>query len=274
MLLEPPRPRRRYDAAMPVASPPHIDPAASSSQKNIWVAAGEGDLERVRHLIDVEGLSPTVADQWTYTPLHAAASYGQVAILRYLLTHQSSPSDAVNTTDEDGDTPLFTVEDVETARILVEEFGANVRHENSSGDTPAANAEENERTEVAAYLRSVTGEAPMYAPQHGTGSDDDEEAVSLNPALDGEIDQRTDALMERVQAILSRAQARGANSGEELTDEEEEELRRVVGESLFTQIREGWNSTGGGEVVDGRPTEGPDEGGPDDGDDNLPHPGR
>lgn len=268
MLLEPPRSRRRYDAAMPVASPPHIDPAASSSQKNIWVAAGEGDLERVRHLIDVEGLSPTVSDQWTYTPLHAAASYGQVAILRYLITHQSSPSDAVNITDEDGDTPLFTVEDVETARILVEEFGANARHENSAGDTPAANAEENERPEVAAYLRSVTGEAPMYATHGGTGSEDDE-AVSLNPALEGEIDQRTDALMERVQAILSRAQARGANSGEELTDAEEEELRRVVGESLFTQIREGWNSTGGGEAVDGQPTEGPDEG-----EDSLPHPGR
>jgi hypothetical protein len=216
--------------------------ASSSVQKNIWVAAGEGDLERVRHLVEVEGLSPVSPDQWTYTPLHAAASYGQLDVLRYLLNHSSAPDNAIETTDEDGDTPLFAVEDVETARMLVEEFGADAKRENSAGDTPAANAEENERPEVAAYLRSVTGEEPMYAT--GTGQDGESEGdMPLNPALDGEIEERTDALMTRVQEILARAQARGANSGEELTEEEEEELRRVVGESLFTQIREGWNSS-------------------------------
>lgn len=230
---------------MPVASPTRQEQrdeeAGPSTQKNIWVAAGEGDIDRVRHLVEVEGLSATVPDQWTYTPLHAAASYGQIEMLRYLLNHSSTPADAIETTDEDGDTPLFAAEDVETARILVEEFGADAKRENAAGDTAAANAEENERPEVAAYLRSVTGEEPMY-PSANQASDELEEDVSINPALDGEIEQRTDALMERVQEILSRAQARGANSGEELNDEEEEELRRVVGESLFTQIREGWNS--------------------------------
>ncbi|UZJ53941.1 hypothetical protein CBS101457_003261 [Exobasidium rhododendri] len=222
---------------------------ASSSQKNIWVAAGEGDIERVRHLVEVEGLSPISPDQWTYTPLHAAASYGQIEVLRYLLGHNSAPASAIETTDEDGDTPLFAVEDVETARILVEEFGADAKRENSAGDTPAANAEENERPEVAAYFRSLTGEAPMYAS--GTDVEAQDDDLAINPALDGEIDQRTDVLMERVQEILSRAQSRGANSGEELTEEEEEELRRVVGESLFTQIREGWNSSADGEVTTG-----------------------
>lgn len=241
---------------MPVASPrAPIDPdgAGSSSQKNIWVAAGEGDLERVRHLIEVEGLSPIVPDQWTYTPLHAAASYGQIDILRFLLTHSSTPANAIETTDEDGDTPLFAAEDVETAKLLVEEFGADAKRENVAGDTPAANAEENERVEVAEYLRSVTGEAPMYV--RGQQGEEMEGGEAIDEAVDSEIEQRTDALMERVQEILSRAQARGANSGEELTDEEEEELRRVVGESLFTQIREGWNSVAEGAEASNSVTE-------------------
>lgn len=265
---------------MPVASPPHPEyrdeeEAGPSSQKNIWVAAGEGDLDRVRHLIEVEGLMATAPDQWTYTPLHAAASYGQIEMLRYLLNHSSTPANAIETTDEDGDTPLFAAEDVETARILVEEFGADAKRENAAGDTAAANAEENERSEVAAYLRSVTGEAPMYS---ATQADELDEDISLNPNLDGEIQQRTDALMERVQEILTRAQARGASSGEDLNDEEEEELRRVVGETLFTQIREGWGSAaavqeehqdiGETSVVES------DEVTPESEIDNRPHPGR
>lgn len=38
---------------MPVPVPVSSD--TSTAPKNIWVAAGEGDLERVRHLIEVEG---------------------------------------------------------------------------------------------------------------------------------------------------------------------------------------------------------------------------
>jgi hypothetical protein len=221
------------------------DVAGSTSQKNIWVAAGEGDLDRVRHLIEVEGVSPIAPDQWTYTPLHAAASYGQIEVLRFLLNHPSTPANAIETTDEDGDTPLFAAEEVEVARILVEEYRADAKRENAAGDTAAANAEENERLEVAAYLRSVTGEAPMYSAQV---DDIDEGEGPLDPAIEGEIEQRTDTLMQRVQEILARAQARGASSGEDLDAQEEEELRRVVGESLFTQIREGWNMTGQDDV--------------------------
>lgn len=44
--------------SMPVASPRAGGAAElAAAQKNIWVAAGEGDMERVRHLIDNEGAS-------------------------------------------------------------------------------------------------------------------------------------------------------------------------------------------------------------------------
>lgn len=38
----------------------------------------------------------------------------------------------VNLTDDDGDTPLYTVEDTETARFLVE-HGAAIDHRNAEG---------------------------------------------------------------------------------------------------------------------------------------------
>jgi hypothetical protein len=38
----------------------------------------------------------------------------------------------VNVTDNDGDTPIFTVENVETARWLVE-HGASITHTNNEG---------------------------------------------------------------------------------------------------------------------------------------------
>lgn len=200
-----------------------------------------------------------MADQWTYTPLHAAASYGQVDVLRYLLNHPSAARNAIETTDDDGDTPLFAVEDVRIARILVEEFGADAKHENNAGDTAAANAEENELAEVAAYLRSVTGEAPMYQRLQGLtvdGDDDDDDegreerraGMADTSAMDAAIEEQTEALMVRVQEILRRAELRGASSGEELNEAEEEELRRVVGESLFSQIREGWGAAVSGQI--------------------------
>lgn len=40
----------------------------------------------------------------------------------------------MNVTDNDGDTPLYTVENVETARWLVE-HGASITHTNTEGAT-------------------------------------------------------------------------------------------------------------------------------------------
>lgn len=59
---------------VPVSSP-------SSSGSNIWEAAGEGDLDRVRYWVDQRGLSVVVPDHFTYTPVHAAASWGRDDVL-------------------------------------------------------------------------------------------------------------------------------------------------------------------------------------------------
>jgi ankyrin repeat protein len=76
---------------------------------------------------------------------HAAASYGHIDILEYLISQGGLSSNLVvdsssrrhaggdvNVIDDDGDTPLYTVENVETARWLVE-HGATVMRTNSEG---------------------------------------------------------------------------------------------------------------------------------------------
>ncbi|KAK0542064.1 hypothetical protein OC846_001718 [Tilletia horrida] len=172
-------------------TPAHIN-------SNIWVAAGEGDLDSVRHLLEHQAhLTPTTPDDFSYTPLHAAASYAQLDMLRFLLTHPKAASyqppesdvpgvpaltgGAVNVQDSDGDTPLFVCEAVEPARVLIEEFGADPRHVNLEGKTAARAAYENEAYEVAEYLRSITGEPE---PELEDDDDDDDDDLEFEQGED------------------------------------------------------------------------------------------
>ncbi|EST06420.1 Ankyrin repeat-containing domain protein [Kalmanozyma brasiliensis GHG001] len=220
---------------MPVATSTTLSVASTSAEgKNIWVAAGEGDLARVQQCVDIEHISPTAPDEFTYTPLHAAASYGHLDILRFLLSHPSAPEKAVDTTDEDLDTPLFVCETVETARCLIEEFGADARHKNSEGLTAAQQAMENEHEDLARYLASVTGESLDAAEEE----EEEEEEVTDEPAAtqteeDARIDAQTDALMSRVGEIMTRAEREGRDP--------EPELRELVSESVLRQLVEGMN---------------------------------
>lgn len=121
--------------------------ALEMNQENIWTAASEGDAARVAELVESgqstappaarappdptpAGLSPSIPDENTYTPLHAAASYSHTDILRYLV----SKGGDINTVDGDGETPLFLVETAETARVVVE-LGGDPRWKNVEGMT-------------------------------------------------------------------------------------------------------------------------------------------
>lgn len=229
---------------------PNASSAGSSAPKNIWIAAGEGDLDRVKHCIEVEGISPTAADEFTYTPLHAAASYGHLDILRFLLSHPSAPSGAANTTDSDGDTPLFVCETVDAARCLIEEFGADAAHKNAEGLSAAQQAMENEHEELASYIAGVTGESLQDIEEEEEEGENeevelDEDEVPRTSATateltaeqqaeqDARLDAQTDQLMARVGEIMTRAEREGFDP--------EDELRTLVSESVLRQIVEGMN---------------------------------
>ncbi|OBZ72206.1 Ankyrin repeat-containing protein P1E11.10 [Grifola frondosa] len=119
-------------------------------ETGIWSALGPTcilhRLHNKQELVEVQSLSPNVPDPNTYTPMyvlpltrsvqsdlanlsrHAAASYGHLNVLEYLISQGGD----VNVTDNDGDTPLYVVENIESARFLVE-HGATVDHRNSEG---------------------------------------------------------------------------------------------------------------------------------------------
>ncbi|KAI0749587.1 ankyrin [Daedaleopsis nitida] len=200
-------------------------PTTVQHEKNIWVAAGDGDIERVRELIEVHSISPNIPDQNTYTPMHAAASYGHLNIIEYLISRGGD----VNITDEDGDTPLYVVENVETARFLVE-HGAIVSRQNAEGLSPAQHLEEEEFPAVAAYLRSVEGQnagGNVVAPPTETREQPSQHAQNVAS------ENLTSSLLLSVRDVMQRAEAEGREASED-------ELRQIVGRAVIEGVVTGY----------------------------------
>ncbi|KAG2017901.1 ankyrin repeat domain-containing protein 50, variant 2 [Coprinopsis cinerea AmutBmut pab1-1] len=133
---------------------------------------------------------------------HAAASYGHIDILDYLI----SKGGDVNVTDDDGDTPLYTVENVETARYLVER-GAVVDRRNLEGVSPIEYLSD-DFEEVAAYLQTKSSLPPPSS-----------QPSSTNPsqhAQDAASEQLTSELMASVHEIMQRGEQDGCDVDSQL----------------------------------------------------------
>ncbi|KAF8753318.1 Ankyrin repeats (many copies) [Rhizoctonia solani] len=156
--------------------------APADANKNIWLAAGDGDLERVKALIEEQGVSPNAADDVIGT----------------------LPWGDVNITDEEGDTPLYTAETVAVAQFLVE-HGALVDVTNSEGVSPIETTEE-DFPEVATYLRSKTSLPPRHQEEQTQAQE--HEAAS---------EELTAELIARTQEIITRAEREGRDPHDELT---------------------------------------------------------
>ncbi|KIJ52647.1 hypothetical protein M422DRAFT_26216 [Sphaerobolus stellatus SS14] len=193
-------------------------PTAVQPLKNIWVAAGEGDLDRVRELVENESFSPNTPDDYTYTPMHAAASYGQIDVLEYLV----SKGGDVNIKDEDNETPLFTVESVEVARWLVE-HGADIHCCNAEGSFAAQHLAE-EFPAVSNYLYSLDPSMiptePANFPQQPSNYATDQAATDM-----------TQSILTGAQAIIERAEAEDRDP--------ESELREMVGRVVLGGVLTG-----------------------------------
>lgn len=162
------------------------------SRQNIWIAASDGNLNYVKEQISSGKHTANDHDNSGYTPIHAAASYGHLDLLRYLI----SVGGDVNIQDEDGDTPLHSVEDVTTAAVLVQEFNANWRHKNHEGQTPLAKAEEeDEFPELIAYYRSLQGSSAI--PEK---SNTEEQSSNGQSSSTGSSSQNEPSLIEQLYA--------------------------------------------------------------------------
>ncbi|KIJ67064.1 hypothetical protein HYDPIDRAFT_38494 [Hydnomerulius pinastri MD-312] len=196
-------------------------PTRVQQEKNIWIAAGDGDLSRVQELVEQQSISPNAPDPFTYTPMHAAASYGQLEILAYLVSHGGD----VNITDEDGDTPIYTVENIETAQFLVN-HGATIDRRNNEGVSPIGHLEE-DFPEVAAFLQSRSDVS--FVTSSGVVASELQPSQHQQNAASETL---TSTLMHSVHDIMQRAEAEGTNP--------DEELRAVVSRTVLEGVLTGY----------------------------------
>ncbi|KAG7340249.1 ankyrin repeat domain protein [Nitzschia inconspicua] len=151
--------------------------SAAMDASTPYVAAAEGNLQLLQEsLKDVSVTS--LKDEQSYTLLQAAASYGQIEILQYLLsqldrdnntnTFSSSSMSYINTADKDGDTALHYAYTAETARLLVEQAHINIHAVNAEGRTA---------------LQDKQHELEVYLEEEEDLEDDDEEAEILRALI-------------------------------------------------------------------------------------------
>ena len=132
-----------------------------------WVAASDGNLELVQRALAALNLTPSTPDENGYTLVHAAAAYNQKHVLEWLMTQKDVN---VNAQDNDGDTPLHHVENVEAAKFLIESMQAiptivnledktafQVRQEELQEQIDDEEEDEDEDLkELVGYLKAVT----------------------------------------------------------------------------------------------------------------------
>ncbi|KAF3939496.1 Espin [Dactylella cylindrospora] len=193
---------------------------------NIWIAASDGNTPKVLNYLSADPSAVNSKDENGYTPIHAAASYGHLDLLRKLVNEHGGD---VNIRDDDGDTPLFTAETVEVARCLVEELGADWAHRNDSGLTAAETIEEDDQYPlVVAYLRSLSDrETSRRNTEPGSPPPGiDVHVRSVDEAV-GDLEPVDEEFKRRIEELAARP-------GEVSQDE----LRQLVTEAVHKHVLE------------------------------------
>ncbi|KAI0380566.1 ankyrin repeat-containing protein [Hypomontagnella monticulosa] len=176
----------------------------------------------------------TEQDSHGYSLVHAAASYNHLDLLRTLIREFNVD---VNLRDEDDETPLFVVETVEAARLLVEELGADITIKGLEGYTARQKiAEEGDFPDVAQYLESK--EEVSHAQSLLNGTNGDAEAApplpdglnvsvsTITPAEEGELEVDPE-FRRRIEELAGRDDFH--------SEAGQAELRRLVQDAISDQ---------------------------------------
>ncbi|GFN96369.1 ankyrin-3 [Plakobranchus ocellatus] len=118
--------------------------------KSIHDAVRDGDLERVKDLLHHFPEMRDFRDESNWTPLHLAASRGDVAILRWLIT---SDADTLSETST-GYTPMqvAAMNGHVNAMILLQAMGASIQGQTAEGHTALHLAAKNGHLECVKWL--------------------------------------------------------------------------------------------------------------------------
>ncbi|KAK6531376.1 hypothetical protein TWF281_008183 [Arthrobotrys megalospora] len=192
---------------------------------NIWIAASDGNTAQVLSYLSTDPSLVNAKDENGYTPIHAAASYGHLGLLRTLIKDHGGD---VNLRDDDGDTPLFTAETVEVAQCLVEELGADWSLKNENGLTAAEAIEEDDSYPlVAEYLSSLALKETMLSSDAGVPPPGIAVNVRSMDEVAGELEPVDEEFKRRIEELASRP---GEYS--------QEELRQLVTEAVHKHVLE------------------------------------
>ena len=118
---------------------------------NPFILAADNDPKLLPLLRSQPALASS-QDAHGYSILHAAASYNHLDILRQVVSDFHVDP---NIKDEDGETPLFVVETVQAAQVLVDELGLDTTIQNVEGLTAEQKIlAEGDFLSVAEFLRA------------------------------------------------------------------------------------------------------------------------
>lgn len=195
---------------------------------NIWTAASDGREDLVEQIFaQNSGLDANSKDPNGYTPVHAAAAYGHIALLRKLCSQYNGD---INVRDSDGDTPLHHCEDANTAKVIVEELGADITLTNEEGKTALQSFEEDaESPELVQYMRLQCG-VPQDQDSLGIDTQQlqqfkDSIRYTLETEPEDSSDPESQARRQKLEQIIQ-----GENAEEEL----ENYIRDIIRSQMMT----------------------------------------
>ncbi|KAL8830467.1 MAG: hypothetical protein Q9170_005720 [Blastenia crenularia] len=214
---------------------------------NVFILASDNSPQLLRLLNSKPSLASS-QDEHGYSLAHAAASYSHHNLLRSLIhEYHVDP----NIKDEDGEGPLFVVETVETAQILVEELHCDLGHRNDEGMT----AEEKIRSEgefvaVADYLKELRtrpglsssegqeangeletgGQRPPRLPQNVT--------VNMGTTTEDEVPEEVDPVFRaKIEELAARADFQDEDGQRRLKELVTEAVRGVERDAEGRDVR-------------------------------------
>ncbi|KAL8651048.1 MAG: hypothetical protein Q9226_004881 [Calogaya cf. arnoldii] len=216
------------------------------STPNVFILASDNSPQ----LLPLLRSKPSIAssqDEHGYSLLHAAASYNHHDLLRTLIRDYHVD---VNIKDEDGETPLFVTETVDTAKLLIEELNCDTSLQNDEGST----AEEKIRTEgefvtVADYLKTVrtrtTNDSSTTDESNRTGRQEEESlpplppnvTVNMGTTTEDEVPEDVDpAFRARIEELASREDFQGEEGQKQLRELVTDAVRGVEGRDVRRRV--------------------------------------